>query len=292
MVCRVHVPSMTVGLLLAALLMTIVGAGCSCSRSHSGHLSSDAERKEWEEKARQAAELEQQSENAEAVRQWQRTHPGGARKKPPPPPPPPPPSTSENASQTLVPGAQGSGGQSAAAQKPARPKDVAEWTPGDFFSARRDNDPRLIEAVTYHGKHFVTKESAELLAKLLEPPSADPAARRSPPRAATDPAMIEAVVAALVANGTTTARQILERLVSGTQETRRSSACGHSRAEGAAATAPGKTTKTCCSASSPARNRPRRRTARRSTVTSCDRRRWSGSRHRRPKRFGFGWPIP
>jgi hypothetical protein len=109
----------------------------------------------------------------------------------------------------------GEGGVPARPQKSSRPVDLGRWSPEDFHAARRENDPRLIDAVAYLGRHFATKEGAEFLAKLLEPPALDPAARRAP----ATPPLIEAVVAALMSNGTATAQEILGRLVAGTQET-------------------------------------------------------------------------
>lgn len=105
------------------------------------------------------------------------------------------------------------GSAPAQANKSARPQDVADWTPKDFQTAKRENDPQLIEAVAYFGRQIVTPEGAEFLAKLLEPSSSDAVAARTP----VGP-LVETVVAALAANRTATARQILERLVAGTQK--------------------------------------------------------------------------
>ena len=117
---------------------------------------------------------------------------------------------------------QGAGwGNVAKGQKPLRPKDVADWKREDYENAAREGDPRLVAAVDYLGTHFAGKESAaEFLLKLLQPPPinlfADGALR---PAATTNPKLSEAVVAALVANGTPRARQILEGLVEGTPKT-------------------------------------------------------------------------
>ncbi len=194
---------MTAGIFFAAVLMAAAGGGCGGG----ARCAVNAEtRNELEAKAREAAKLEENRETAEAQKRWGATHPT----KPPPPPPPPPRAT--------MPGGA-AGGSAARAGKSARPGDVAQWTPDDFRAAQHDDDPRLIEAVAYAGKHFATEESAELLAKLLGPPPVDSGSRQLPQRVKTSPALIDAVVAALLANGTATARQILERLVAGTQET-------------------------------------------------------------------------
>jgi hypothetical protein len=107
-----------------------------------------------------------------------------------------------------------------------RPKDVAEWKREDYQSAVRQHDPQLAAAVTYLGAHFAGSENvAEFLATLLEPPSAEAGAPgRSLAPAATQPQLIEAVVAALAANSTPRARQVLENLVDGASKTPHSSA--------------------------------------------------------------------
>ena len=101
--------------------------------------------------------------------------------------------------------------------KPVRPKDFAKWKPDDYFVAQRDNDPRLLEAVSYLGQGFADKEkAAEILLKLLEglPPSADsddgPAGR-----GAGGDQLVEAIVAALAAIDTPSARRAIEQLAAG-----------------------------------------------------------------------------
>jgi hypothetical protein len=132
--------------------------------------------------------------------------PGWGEDPPPKPPPPPPPAASR-----VIP--------VAAKEKVDLPHDVTQWKPNDFRIARRNNDPRLIEAVAYLGKHFATNENAELLVKLIAPQPADDAAGRAAYRPVANPALIEAVVAALAANRSAAARQILERLVAGAEKT-------------------------------------------------------------------------
>ena len=102
-----------------------------------------------------------------------------------------------------------------------RPKDVANWKRDDYYSAKRDGDPRLADAVAWLGERFAGKQSAaELLTRLLEwgvdDPFAENASQRVP---ASDPKLTEAIVAALAANGTPLARETLERLVAGKLET-------------------------------------------------------------------------
>ena len=85
-----------------------------------------------------------------------------------------------------------------------------------LLHAKRDNDPRLALAVAYLGSLSRDKQAdAELLTKLLESPADTPDAegRTSNRRPTLSPKLTEAIVAALVANGTPLARQTLERLV-------------------------------------------------------------------------------
>jgi hypothetical protein len=128
-----------------------------------------------------------------------------------------------------------------------RPKDVADWRCDDYDSAKKDNDPRLVAAVAYLGRHFAGKESAaNFLAKLLEPPDAAAVATSAAAPPADDPAraalialaagrprggsgtpvsgpgasaLTEAILAALVANGTPRARQILGGIADGSLKT-------------------------------------------------------------------------
>ena len=99
--------------------------------------------------------------------------------------------------------------------------------------AQRENDPRLLEAVSYLGQGFADKEkAAEILLKLLEglPPSADsdddgPAAGRG----AGGAQLVEAIVAALAAIDTPSARQAIEQLAAGELEDVRQSCRGGRR---------------------------------------------------------------
>ncbi len=80
-------------------------------------------------------------------------------------------------------------------QKPPLPENVADWKADDYFRARRENDPKLLEAVAYLGKTFPGKKpAAEGLTKLLKPlppekPAEQPTPGQNPPVApgATQP---------------------------------------------------------------------------------------------------------
>jgi len=205
-------PLLALAGLILILLATVylLGRGCGCwnraraiadavdkaaNKTATGKTAAGKAKKEW---------MDDCAEPPNWGKEEQKPKPAAAK-----PAPAPVPRVQPTASD------DGEGGIPARPQKSSRPVDLGRWSPEDFFTAQRENDPRLIEAVAYLGKHFATKEGAEFLAKLLEPPSLDPAARRAP----TSPALIETVIAALMSNGTATAREILGRLVAGTQET-------------------------------------------------------------------------
>jgi hypothetical protein len=96
--------------------------------------------------------------------------------------------------------------------KPSRLRDVAEWKPDDYDRAKRENDPRLVAAVVRLGERCAGNESdAELLTKLLELPT--------DPSPAINTKLTQAIVAALVVNGTSRAHQTLESLIAGTLKT-------------------------------------------------------------------------
>jgi len=113
--------------------------------------------------------------------------------------------------------------QAAPAEDGQRPENFADWKKEDYFAARAENDPRLLEAVAYLGNQFVGSPNvAQGLAALLAPPEA-PAASPDQPQQPTsstpaqDPKLlIEAIVAALGVNGSDAAREILELLLAGT----------------------------------------------------------------------------
>jgi hypothetical protein len=106
-------------------------------------------------------------------------------------------------------------------KKPARPKDVNDWKREDYYSARREGDPQLVAAVGYLGGHFAGKQSAaELLIRLLEGPPTNTDSDEGPRGArGTSTNLIEAIVAALVVNGTPLAWQTIDQLALGNLRT-------------------------------------------------------------------------
>ena len=131
---------------------------------------------------------------------------------PAPPPPPARPLSVDNARRTA---------QTRKTAKPIRPNDVADWRRDDYYSAKRDNDPRLAAAVAYLGRRFQDKRAAaELLTGLLESPADTLDAEGRTNRVPTpNPRLTEAVIVALAANGTPLARETLKRLVTGNLRT-------------------------------------------------------------------------
>ncbi|NQU24657.1 MAG: hypothetical protein HQ567_25525 [Candidatus Nealsonbacteria bacterium] len=112
------------------------------------------------------------------------------------------------------------------AEDEERPEDLAQWKKEHFYSARKEEDAKLIEAVALLGKPFAGKamagNAAGLLAGILpppekevEPPEDDTNPRHRPRPRRSDPKLIEAVVAALDANGSTRAREILQDILAG-----------------------------------------------------------------------------
>lgn len=126
----------------------------------------------------------------------------------------------------------------ASSKKPSRPEDLSEWKKADFLSAKRENDPHLVEAVQRLGMRRAGDASiVEILVALLtETPvekPADQADSNTPPgslqpmglhaqgapleqaQAAPNPQMILAAVGALALNNTNEARGALRQIVSG-----------------------------------------------------------------------------
>ena len=65
-------------------------------------------------------------------------------------------------------GKTASGEGEEAGDEPKRPKEVAQWKPDDYLSAKKDGDPQLIVAVTLMGKKYPENaKAATLLVKLL-----------------------------------------------------------------------------------------------------------------------------
>ena len=111
-------------------------------------------------------------------------------------------------------------------EQPKRPEDVAKWKGQDFYDARDEGDPLLIEAVGQLARRAPgSVDVAENLAKLLEPPAVEEGAdqgTRSPygsQPGGHDPKLTEALVAALGANGSDLARTMLGQLLAGTLAT-------------------------------------------------------------------------
>jgi len=114
-------------------------------------------------------------------------------------------------------------------EKPERPEDVSKWMNEHFYDARKEGDPKLIEAVGLLAERARGNVNVAInLAKLLEPlPDEEPAEPSSPPsgrpprvgrpgpgRTNTD--LIKALVEALGANGTAEASGFLEQILAGT----------------------------------------------------------------------------
>lgn len=126
----------------------------------------------------------------------------------------------------------GSPAQDQSPEKPPRPDDVADWKLEDYFSARQEGDGRLEEAVGHLGARFRgdprAPSVARMLGELLKPVEEEqtPGDSGNTPRPYTrhqtrrsDPKLIEALVAALGANGSDEARQILGQILDGTLPT-------------------------------------------------------------------------
>ncbi len=111
-------------------------------------------------------------------------------------------------------------------EQPKRPENVGIWKSQDFYDARDEGDPRLIEAVGQLARRAPgSVGAAKNLAKLLEPPAVEEGSdqgTRSPYGSQSgrqDPRLTEALVAALGANGSDLARTILGQLLAGTLPT-------------------------------------------------------------------------
>jgi len=125
------------------------------------------------------------------------------------------------------------------AEEISRPENVADWKRDDYYSAKKDGDDRLVDAVKYLGEHFAGNPSAaQLLANLLkyEEPETEPEPstsqkpgpkdtgrpkprtgqpKRSPHAKRLPSGLIEAIVMALGKNATDAARQTLEAVLLG-----------------------------------------------------------------------------
>ncbi len=122
-------------------------------------------------------------------------------------------------------------------EKPARPENVADWTEADYFSAKKERDPKLAEAATYFASNNVgNAEAATFLADLLtkEPETEDDSASNSSYGGygsrsygsgyggygpGSDGDVGPAVIAGLGVNNTDAARKALIELIKGKFET-------------------------------------------------------------------------
>ncbi len=189
--------------IVSALLIAAWGSG-GCGSGNEYAQWGGMSREEWMAQKEKREQQEKAEENA-------------ARTARRPPPPLPKKSRAVATRQARQVRSEDDGEGPASPRKTVRPKDVAEWKPNDYYSARRDGDQRLLAAVNYLGEHCTSQQSAaELLAKLLELPAHDPAARHTQ---GTIAKLLEAIVATLAATDTPLARQTLERLVAGTLRT-------------------------------------------------------------------------
>jgi hypothetical protein len=128
---------------------------------------------------------------------------------------------------------------------PSRPLDTRQWTPDDFRSAKRENDPRLTKAITEWAANHVNDDAAgQLIVEILEAPDKSAPAERATfnvessgqaavmtdddgfpigGASATDrrpnPQLAEACVAALGVNGSAAARKGLRRALLGNMAT-------------------------------------------------------------------------
>jgi hypothetical protein len=213
---QTHSQTTSAGLLLLCVGLWGIIGGCSCSSTGGGTTDSGLSKEAIAERDR-AAKAEAEAD-AELARRYAAQH------APPPPPaapkPPTPPQPVVRADDAGAADPQRKPNQS------RRPKNVTEWKRDDYYSAKRDGDRQLIAAVTHLGQRFAGNDNAaELLANLLQSPTDDPFAGNSDAVGATAPVnganqqLIDATVAALAANGTPRARQLLESLVAGTVNT-------------------------------------------------------------------------
>lgn len=215
--------TMLAALCLLALFATSLSGcgGCSATGGQSGVLT-----KEMIEARQKAWQADYDAEHPPAPPAQEAVAKAPSLPSPPPTPPVMKPAQDEEAA-TSPPVAtsprQGEGPENAPSvktpAKPARPKDVADWKRDDYYSAKQDGDPRLVDAVRRLGERFVGNESAaELLTRLLGASADDPFTSEpndedtSHAGSTTSVELTEAVVAALVANGTPKAKQTLERI--------------------------------------------------------------------------------
>jgi len=121
---------------------------------------------------------------------------GGEKKKPSPPPPPPPSAETPPPGGPQPPGAEQPPGQPGQPpgqptgeqkpqEKPKRPEKVEDWKREDYFTAKAEGDPKLVNALQHFAQKFVGKPSAALmleeLIKVEVPPTPKPEQKSGPP---------------------------------------------------------------------------------------------------------------
>ncbi len=101
------------------------------------------------------------------------------------------------------------------------PDDITKWKKDDYLRARRENHPKLAEAVFYASRNTGRNEnSAQAFIDLLKPvkvqPNPDePPGSYVPPPAMASPQLIESLVNALADNGTPPAKETLKGILTG-----------------------------------------------------------------------------
>lgn len=213
---------------LGTVLAAIAATGCGGSGGNKGYARWGGMSEEQWRKARQAklkaeegeegsGPVSESQENAaspgKAVADQESSNSQGSET----PPPPPPPASQEQAPPHTAADAKP---EAPPPEELDLPEKYSEWTEKHFLAARRLGDERLRAAVAYLGQHAAGKEAAAKLLTslvLLPPAESEHPPEANPPPA--DPALVEAVAAALGTNGTPTARQTLGRLITGRLKT-------------------------------------------------------------------------
>jgi serine/threonine protein kinase len=111
--------------------------------------------------------------------------------------------------------------QSKPKEEPPLPEDFAAWKLEHFQRAKREKDPRLLDAIAYVEENYSGTKNAEHAARLLlllleKRDGRDPQAEQLIPVA---PELIRTIVGALVHNGSELAQEALRNLVKGTFKT-------------------------------------------------------------------------
>ncbi len=204
-----------------------------------------------EQSGTRAAAAQSASQAAPPTAPAPSSQPGVPPQPGPPPMPSVPPQPQLPAKSPPQPGSTAE--KPPAEQKPPLPDDVANWKKDHYFRARREKDPKLLEAVAYLGETFSGKDTvAEGLTELLKPlpeekTAEDEQAAKNPPgapgvvqpgaaggiqpgsprisprgagmhprNAGAMTGLVEAIVTALGNNGSDTARKTIEGILAGT----------------------------------------------------------------------------